>query len=222
MAIDYKDKIRKLLALAESSNENEAREAMLRAQELMVKHKLTEADLDEPASRNVVAHYTEITCSKRREPWIVDLCEIISDNYCCYGMNKRAPGQQTRRIGFAGLADDVEICTVIFEYAVDCVRASIRRLRKECGNPPPGSFAPVSNGYGLGFAAGLKQQFEEQKAKNAEWGLVLIKPKEVNEAMANVRREHFRSAAIDCLESGALRKGYEDGKQFDPTRRLKA
>ena len=195
---------------------------MLRAQELMVKHKLTEADLDEPKGRNVVTHYTEITCSKRREPWIVDLCKVISDNYCCYAMSNRTPGHQTRRMGFVGLADDVEVCTVIFEYAVDCVRASIQRLRKDCGNPVSGSFAPVSNSYGLGFAVGLKQQFEEQKAKNAEWGLVLLKPKEVTEAMTNVRKENFRSAVTSCLESSALRAGYEDGKKFSPDRRLQA
>ena len=35
MAVDYKDKIRKLIALAESPNEHEARDALLKARELM-------------------------------------------------------------------------------------------------------------------------------------------------------------------------------------------
>lgn len=37
---DVKDKIAKLLALAESPNENEAKAALLRARELMAEHKL--------------------------------------------------------------------------------------------------------------------------------------------------------------------------------------
>ena len=42
---DYKDKIRKLLALAQSPVEAEAKAALLKARELMAKHKLTEAEL---------------------------------------------------------------------------------------------------------------------------------------------------------------------------------
>ena len=37
---DVKDKIAKLLALAESPNENEAKAALLKARELMAQHKL--------------------------------------------------------------------------------------------------------------------------------------------------------------------------------------
>ena len=35
---DYKEKIRKLLSLAQSSNEHEAKEALLKAQELPIRH----------------------------------------------------------------------------------------------------------------------------------------------------------------------------------------
>lgn len=40
--VDYKEKIRKLLALAESPVEAEARAALLKARQLMAEHKLTE------------------------------------------------------------------------------------------------------------------------------------------------------------------------------------
>ena len=39
---DIREKIQKLLSLAGSSNENEARAAMLKAKELMAKHKMSE------------------------------------------------------------------------------------------------------------------------------------------------------------------------------------
>lgn len=38
--MDYKDKIKKLLALAESPNENEAQAALLKARQLMAEHKI--------------------------------------------------------------------------------------------------------------------------------------------------------------------------------------
>lgn len=45
--MDYKDKIRKLLALAKSPEPEEAKLALLKARKLMAEHKLTERDLDE-------------------------------------------------------------------------------------------------------------------------------------------------------------------------------
>ena len=50
---DYKEKIRKLLALAESPNEHEARAALLKARQLMAEHKLTEAELKDVEKQQV-------------------------------------------------------------------------------------------------------------------------------------------------------------------------
>ena len=77
MAIDYKEKIRKLLALAESPVEAEARAALLKARQLMAEHKLTERDCREAEKQTVKDVLTDITCSKRREPWIVPLSATI-------------------------------------------------------------------------------------------------------------------------------------------------
>ena len=45
--MDYKDKIRKLLALAKSPEPEEAKLALLKARKLMAEHKLSERDLEE-------------------------------------------------------------------------------------------------------------------------------------------------------------------------------
>ena len=42
---NYKEKIKKLLALSESSNEHEAKAALLKAKQLMIEHKITESYL---------------------------------------------------------------------------------------------------------------------------------------------------------------------------------
>ena len=49
-----KDKIAKLLALAASPNEKEAQEALLKARELMAKHKLRPEECQEKQSVKVV------------------------------------------------------------------------------------------------------------------------------------------------------------------------
>lgn len=100
---DYKEKIRKLLALAESPNEHEARAALLKARQLMAEHKLTEAELKDVEKQQVKDVRTDITCSKRRDPWIVNLSAVIGENYCCKGYRYRRYGEQTNCIGFIGL-----------------------------------------------------------------------------------------------------------------------
>ena len=44
---DYREKIKKLLALSESSNEHEAKSALLKAKKLMAEHKIAEIDLED-------------------------------------------------------------------------------------------------------------------------------------------------------------------------------
>lgn len=51
---DYKEKIRKLLALAESPNEHEARAALLKARQLMAEHKLSELDFQDLNERGYI------------------------------------------------------------------------------------------------------------------------------------------------------------------------
>ena len=55
--MDYKDKIRKLLALAKSPEPEEAKLALLKARKLMAEHKLSERDLEE---RNTTGHRREV------------------------------------------------------------------------------------------------------------------------------------------------------------------
>lgn len=61
MATNIKDKIAKLLALAESPNENEAKAALLKARELMAEHKLRPEDVKkakkEKVIRKVLGHH---------------------------------------------------------------------------------------------------------------------------------------------------------------------
>ena len=58
--MDIKDRIQKLLALSVNPNENEAKAALLKAQELMAKHKLSMADFETAPESEVVQYNTGI------------------------------------------------------------------------------------------------------------------------------------------------------------------
>ena len=194
---DIKGKIRNLLALAESPNENEAKAALLKARELIAKHKLTEAELAEEEKQAVRDVRTDITCSKRRDPWIADLSAVIGENYCCKGYRSHAKGRQTQTIGFIGLEDDVEVCIAIFKYAVDCIRAGVKSIRKELDGYCPWYVKQQCDSYGLGFVNGIQTALRRQdEEKRGEFGLIL------------------------AVDPQIYARGYAEGKEFDPAHRI--
>lgn len=67
--MDYKDKIRKLLALAKSPEPEEAKFALLKARKLMAEHKLSERDLEE-RNTTVIKRAIGETFSKKANSWM--------------------------------------------------------------------------------------------------------------------------------------------------------
>lgn len=177
MATDYKEKIRKLLALAESPVEAEAKAALLKARQLMAEHKLREEDCLEPDKLKVKKALVGITCTKRLNSWIARLSAIIAQNYCCTAYRSRLSGKQKYEIGFIGFEDDFEVCETVFKYAVDCVFSRCKEIRNQGRDIYTGSYlGKLCDAYGYGFSSGVLEAFEKQTKENQEWGLVLVIP----------------------------------------------
>ena len=205
------DKIRKLLALSKSNNVHEAELSMLKAQELLVKYKLSLKEVKEIKIINsaIKENISKITFTKAK--WKAELAQLIADNFGCYLYLKT---KRTNTITFLGREEDVEVCNIVFEYAIDCIYSVVKRLKyqylRDCN-----STKGLENDYAIGFIAGLHIKFEEQKKANQEWGLVLVKDKELVEAYESIK---FKSTIYTDTEfhghSEAYEKGHEDGKNF--------
>lgn len=65
------EKIAKLLALAESPYEEEAKAALLQARRLMAEHKLMPEDIEPQENKNVIQECVGVTCTKLSSPWTV-------------------------------------------------------------------------------------------------------------------------------------------------------
>ncbi len=224
MATDYKEKIRKLLALAESPVGSEAKAALLKARQLMAEHKLCEADCLGLEKLTVKKALVGVTCTKRRNSWMADLSFTIAENYCCAAWRSKQRGMQTIEIGFIGFEDDFEVCERIFKYAVDCVLSHCKAIRKEYRDIYTGKhLGKLCDAYGYGFVRGVEEAFERQTQENQDWGLVLVIPQAVKEKAAEMGEVSvFKEieAPKHASEIQALREGYKDGKEFDPTKRL--
>ena len=222
--MDYKGKIRRLLALAESPNENEAKAALLKARELMAEHKLTQQECVDTGKIKVLHKNTEWTFSKRRDPWLIDLATTIGEHYCCEAYTKVKFKKQTNTIWFIGFEDDIEICMEIFDYAAKFVTARTRETRSDLkGYLPANAIRIESDSYGYGFIDGLEVLYDAQQNEegNAEWGLVLKVPKEVHDETIDFRNVDFTPSTYEFIGGHSYNDGYDDGLNFDAERMLK-
>ena len=81
---DVKEKIAMLLNLASNNpSEGEARAALLKARELMAKHKLRPEECQKTEKTKVIRELLDVTCTAMTNPWAVSLSAVIAEHYCC-------------------------------------------------------------------------------------------------------------------------------------------
>lgn len=113
------------------------------------------------------------------------------------------------------------MCVSIFKYAVDCVLSEIKRIKKENSCYYSSYVKKICDSYGYGFVSGVSEAFRKQQEENEQgWGLVLVMPQEVIEASQHLGHKEFKSRAEEDISESAYAKGFYDGEEFDPTKRL--
>lgn len=208
---DIKDRIKKLLALAGSPNENEAKAALLKARELMAKHKMSEDEFD--AEEQKLEH---ITCPNIKwttdsgDIWMTNLCKVLADNYCCSVAWSTVRGTRTHTLVITGLSGDLQVFKEVIEYAIGFVKNEIRVLERKTTN----NHRTVANSYASGFVNGLQTAFEEQKEDHPEWGLVVVKPEEVQKYEDSLGSKNVRSRTGN-FDPLAYLRGQNDGMNFN-------
>ncbi len=210
---DYREKIKNLLDLAQSPNEHEARDALLKARKLMAKYKISEMELGDAKEQKAETKDTGITYSIRRDPWVPALACVIAQNHCCKSIQWRPKGKQVATIGIIGLTNDADICMNIFTYAVECVRSVTNKLRKTKG-------VAAADGYGYGFTVGLDDAYSKQKEEG--WALVLVTPKEVDEVLNKIPKgkAYDHNKKVANADARAFTKGVSDGHKFHNQKRI--
>ena len=95
------EKIAKLLALAESPYEEEAKAALLQARRLMAEHKLMPEDIVPLENKKVIQECVGVTCTKLSSPWTVYLSTLIAAHYCCRPYRAPYTAARFRRLGLS-------------------------------------------------------------------------------------------------------------------------
>jgi len=188
-------KIKKLLALATSPNEHEAKLAAQRASELMEKYQIEEAEvlLKETKNDPIVEELYTVPDQKMKLNWIMSLghgCAILFDGTVL--VNK---GLWGTRFTFVGHKSDIEPMKMLFEHLYrswfSIVEADLQEAKDENElSDYPRTWTPsltmkFKAGHGLAFAAAICSRCADlaiQRKRNVEassnTGTALIRVKD--------------------------------------------
>ncbi len=228
---NVKEKIRKLLAKATSNNEHEAQAALLKARELMAKHKINEQEVsDAPSANRQVkrVQYTEETHSAKKNGYFNALAQLIAENHCCAAVTTIVQGSVKRTVTFVGVDDDAELALEVFTYAVrhikDVTKSQRKRINEyyrwqEDRNVVIKAF---EYSYADGFIVGLRQQYDEQfkiTPDNESMAIVMVVPVEVKDYLGSLKKKTLKIDGCS-RDNRAYAAGYDAGYSFSPVKQL--
>ncbi|MEI6213543.1 MAG: DUF2786 domain-containing protein [Desulfuromonadales bacterium] len=204
------EKIRKLLALANSTNEHEAALAAAHAQRLLSEHNLAMADIDTKQAPQT-ADIVETTAAKTLPKWVRNLSAGVCNAFDCQAIHHPAQGRMT----FIGVGADVQIASYTFAYLDKTVRRLCSGFMKHhvSDNLPNRNRELLRQSYYLGAVSTINTQLTQQKVQTpiTPGALVPVKQGLIRKAMNElgpIRTVHGRRSYID---THAYSKGQEDG-----------
>lgn len=213
-----KQKIVKLLALANDANDEESMSALAKAQELMLQHNIDEEDVfsykQEQKMETVI---NTIIYEGRPQKWLYRLALIIAKNFRV--RYYYVPGPPIE-LHFVGIESDVQIAQITFEYARGsasyCARQflqlpEIRRKYKRKWQ--------LKQDYLEGYLRGLTETFKKQVLTNG-YELALQVPEVVETAVEKIGLVPGKDTSHDVKNREAFYSGYADGVRFTDKERL--
>jgi hypothetical protein len=203
-------KIRKLLALANSSNEHEAALAAAHAQRLLSEHNLAMADI-EASHRPDKADTVETTVSRSLPKWMRHLSAGVSAAFDCQAVHHPATGKMT----FIGVGADVQIAAYTFAYLDRTVRklCSDYMKRHVAGTLANRDRELMRQSYYLGAVSTITARLREQKILTPVTSGALVPVKEglIRQAMSEIGALRTMHSRRSYINSDAYSRGQSDG-----------
>ena len=219
---EIKDLVKKLLALSESDNEFEAQVAMAKAQALLLKYKLTIADVGgnddiEVKHKDMDWYFTEYKNAYR-----MHLVNCLAPLYCCEFYTSTYEGSIKRYVHIIGHPADVEVLQAVLMFADACINEWFKAFKKKNKRWTNSRLNGWKNQYGRGFAYGIERQLSEQLHQfEQETGLVVTVPAEAKDYII----QHTKQISLNpnlSRSSKAFDDGYADGKNAEMNTKLTA
>lgn len=222
------DKIAKLLALANSDNENEAKLAAAKASELLIKHNLTTSEVRRlgniPYVDNTVlnvglqlAYHQDILIDLMTDYFFVkciiqrEYNGVSSGQWAHY---RRPRVQYNKVITFVGSNENATIAGYVFSYLND----TYPKLWNAYKTSTKAKGKGAKKSYYLGLNTALIRMLEETKWRvQEETGLVLVEDSNLTKHIKDRVGENNNyggGKTPDKVDKHSFNKGLEDGKNI--------
>lgn len=222
------EKLKKLFALGQSSNEHEAKLAMQKANDIMLEYQIsaTEIDLSEDGA---VMEDNLILEEGKRQTWIQNLaagCGELYDCKVCFVTHKRLHAHKYTglHLRFFGTEADIMATKMTFLHLYESwksiVRLALYDAKRNAYSFEPGIDARVfKNSHGIGFTTSIQTRIrvlvEDRRAKvKTVTGrdLVLVKGAVLSDYMSGIKTRTVRQG--NKVDQNAVTIGYNAGKSI--------
>ena len=212
-------KIKKLMALAGSSNENEAKLASEKAQELMVRHQLSVQTIESANFDYEEDKLDDIGRFQKEHSLILSILNqhffvrtYINREWAGYKNGKR---QSKKSLQIVGTPTNVAVAKYIYEYLLHTYKRLWKTYKSENGVTESDKGA-----YFLGLTYGIKERLKEVKHKvETETGLVVIDDSGLVKRMKEMNLKSARGPSYN-RNSEVEADGREHGKKVQIARAL--
>ncbi len=207
------EKVRKLLALSNSSNEHEAALAAAHVQRLLAEHNLAMSELE---AREEGAGEVELQVARTVPKWVSSLFATVANAFDCFAVISATA--TSSRLRFIGVGEDPEVasCTMLYLMG-ELKRLAAVYLRDKLSKSQDLSVSgrqKMRNSYLLGGVQGVRQALASQKAATPTTSRALVPVKDAlikqykEEKLGAVRVQRTRKSTVF---SDAFNKGMQDG-----------
>lgn len=207
-------RIKKLLSLSQSHNENEAQLALVKAQELMIKHHIEENQISFDELPKIIHLTTDYYFTNYKNFYLCDGIDELSDLYLCKVVFVRNKHSSKQYIRIIGNENDCRILQKVIGFIKSNVDGWTRQLKKDYLLDDNQMINNCKNDYGLGFCRGLKSLLEMQRDRiQQEEGLVVTTPKEAQDYVDSLEGLLSLKNANISYNQSLMDLGRSDGLQ---------
>ncbi len=213
-------KIKKLLALAQSDNPNEAALAAARARELMIQHAIEEAALTQSEREPIDREWLNLD-TRRIPHWEALLAYVLAPHFFC-----RSYYVKGCDINVVGRKSDREALIATFFY----LRGEIRKMADKAWATKPTNF-PVhgktwKNGFYEGCVQTVKARLEDEQAKltadTTGTAIVLAQRQTETDTWVKENMDVRLSKSTRTVNVSGYVEGVQAGKTLDLSKRAGA
>lgn len=206
-------KIQKLLALSQSSNQHEAANALAKAQLLMEKYGLSQKSIE--MSKIGSIEKEGLVRALDLPDWYKGFTSVIAR---CFGVRTvmhRVPGSKSREwcssvVVFVGQKDRIELASYCYEVVGRQLLQARKEYNKQLGKMDPNRKWKLVEAYCLGFVNSLYEKVQ----------LFVVDPQEeklqeekLQEMFSNLTSSRTKEKAVTREEYRAMQEGEEHGEQ---------